>query len=223
MANTNTQREALDLAHEVAELKASYRRLPEQLKAVDAFKQLFDQFARRLRPLIQAVDGEPWNPADRRIASEVGPVDDLRLDLYSRQSTALPSYRDPLGQILRSGLRLPNSELYEVFGPLEPHGVVQHRVVSLNRFDAQVAEAKADIIQHHREVQEQMEREGSRLHELQDAMSSLVLTSIRNLLWKTGSRRVVTSVTAILLAWIVPPVRVAIIALWTWMRALLHF
>lgn len=211
------------LAHEVAELRAAYRDLPEQLVAVLTFEGLWNHFVERLRPLVEVMDGASWEPADLRITLDVPEVDDLRLDLYSRQSTQLPSYHDPLSTILRTSLRSPSPELYRLFGEEFYHGEGgrgRRDVMSLARFDMQVAEAKADIIRQRLELEGRMRQDGVRLHELQDAVPRLVLSSLRNLLWRNAWRRVVTTLSAVLIASVVPPVRAALRVLWELIRSL---
>lgn len=210
------------LARDVAELRAKYGALLDQLPAVYGFEALWDRFAEHLRPLVAQMDGEAWNPADERIAAEVPAVDAMRLDLYSRQSTALPSYRDPLNMILQTSIRAPSPMLYRLFGPIvqsEELWGETLQVMSLGRFDAQVAEARADIVRYRMELLDQIGREGGRLHELQDALPQLVLATIRSLLWKNGRRKLVTTATALILGALTPPVRAAAVFLWRLVRS----
>ena len=207
------------LAQEASELRAKVRELPHQLDAAREFQALWDQFVTRYRPLVEAQDGRPWNPADPRMAAEVAAVDDLRLNLENRQSTQLPAHRDPLSEILRTSLRVTRGELYELFGPLERHGVVQHSVLNLARFDAQVAEARSDIIRYKRELQDELRRESARLAEMENAIPRLAWGMVRNVLWRTTWQKAVTTVGALLLAWLTPPVRRAALAAWAWIRS----
>jgi hypothetical protein len=217
----STERRAFTaLAKDVAEIRANYRQLPPRVMAVNTFEILWDQFVARLRPLVRQLDGQPWNPVDPRIANEVEAIDDLRLDLEGRQSTAIPKYHDPLATILRASLRAPTLTLYEVFGPLESHGVVQRPILNYQRFNAQVAEAKADIVRYRRELEDEIQREGIRLRELQDAGASLILATIRSLLWKNATRRTVTVIGALVVGWLTPPVRAAVAAVVMWLRSL---
>jgi hypothetical protein len=211
------------LARQSAEFRAKYAQLPGQLAATYEFEGLFDQFATRFRSLVQRMDGEPWNPTDPRIADDVTAVDDLRLDLYSRQSTQLPAYRDPLNVILQTSLRAASTTLYRLYGSRIQNGEVGDMTIhamSLQRFDAQVAESKADIVRYRRELEARIDLEGTRLAELHDAVPRLVLAVLRSLLWKNWWRRLITSVTTVLLAWLVPPVQSAVAALWKWVGSL---
>jgi len=209
------------LAQDAAELRAAYRELPEQLAAVYTFESLFAGLIERWRPLMVQMNHRWWDPDDERIAGEVAAVDDLRLDLYSRQSTTLPSYRDPLNKMLYTSLRDPGPSIYELFGckVADDEDSVPHDAVSVARFDAKVAEAKADIVRHRLEVVAQLRRDGARLHELEDAVPRLVLATVRSLLWKNARRRAVTIAGAVLVAWLTPAVRGAVTALWTWIRS----
>jgi hypothetical protein len=206
------------LARDVAELRAKYRGLLARRATVDQFEALWDQFVERLRLLVAQMNGQPWNPADEHIAGEVAAVDDMRLDLYSRQSTALNSYRDPLSTILRTSLRQPAAELYEFLGPLDSRRGVQRQIVSLARFDAVFAEGKADIVRVRRELEAEIQREEARLHELQDAVSSLILATVRSLLWKNWRRRLATTTVTLIVGALMAPVRAAALAVWGWIR-----
>lgn len=210
------------LARDVAELRAKYRALLDQLPAVYGFEALWDRFVDRLRPMVAQIDGEAWNPADERIVADVAAVDAMRLDLYSRQSTTLPAYRDPLNAILYTSLRVPSPTFYRLFGPVITHeevGSMTLQVMSLARFEAQVAEAKADIVRYRLEIEDQIRREGARLHDLQDAVPNLVLVTIRSLLWKNWRRKLVTTALTLLVGALIPPVRAVAAALWHWIRS----
>lgn len=215
------RRGLMSLAQEVAELRAAYRDLPEQLAAAHAFEGLWDRFVQCLRPLVQAMEGGEWNPYDEDIEAKVPEVDDLRLELYSRQSTALPSYRDPLSMMLQTSLRSPSPGLYRLFGEEFYHKGEHERreVMSLAQFDTRVAEARADIVRHRLELEARIRQDGARLHELEDAVPRLVLASLRNLLWKNTRRRVVTMLSALLVATLAPSVRAALAALWNLVRS----
>lgn len=162
------------LAREVAELRAAYQELPRRLVANHQFDGLWARFVEGVRPLVHAMDGEPWNPVDERIAASVPAVDDLRLDLLARQGTALPAYRDPLNIILQTSLRTPSRALYQhLFGRVdefEDSGAVTLRVVGLERFEAQVAECRGLIGWARREIEDDLERQGTRLVNLERAL-----------------------------------------------------
>ncbi|MGH2670473.1 MAG: hypothetical protein ACRDH5_15395, partial [bacterium] len=136
---------------------------------------------------------------------------------------ALSAYRDPLNLILHTSLHAPSATLYRLFGAfvaVSEEGTVQLQVMSLERFDAQMAEARADIVREQRELEAEIQRTGTRLHELQDAVPGLVSAVLRSWLWRNWRRRLATSAGAVVVGALTPPVRAAAVALWGWVRSL---
>lgn len=220
MTSHPRQRGFAAMAYDAAEGRATLANLQVQLGAARAFTTAWDRLVERLEPMFAALDGEPWDPADSRIADQVPSVDDARLDLQGRLSTALPNYHDPLGKILRTSLRLPEQGLYDVFGPPPPRPTaLPTAFVSLTRFRALVAEARADIVRNKRELEGSIGHEATRLRELDDAVPRLVFRSIGSALWKTGLRRVVTLTSGAVVALATPVTRAILVEVWAWIRA----
>lgn len=159
---------ALQQRFDAANLRVQIATTGHRLKELDAFEHDFRDFTGQLRPLIQGCSGSDWPPQDQMTLPRVLAVEQLRLDLRSRISTAFSPYvADPLGMFLNTSLRAYDPRQDKLFCVTlrDDTGEPTERVVSANEFEALVAECESIITAYRRDQKEQLRLQSSMLEE----------------------------------------------------------
>jgi hypothetical protein len=149
------------------------------LAALDEAETLWDEFIQTLGRVVaaRADDDTPfWNPSGTEALKR---VENLRIDLASRQQELFPAYRDPLAKFLRTTVRTFSPALWELLGRfiydggqmLLPLGIDDETVykVDLSRFEINAGEARGEIARRRRELQATHRQQNALLDETQRA------------------------------------------------------